>query len=171
MKISHNKVVAVNYYLTGSKGQSAEELIEQTSAENPFVFLVGHGGVLPDFETHLSDKTKGDKFDFRIGAAKAYGNYEQDYVAKLDKSIFMVDGKFDSERIKVGEDVEMNDQDGNRLVGHVLEVSDNHVDMDFNHPLAGYDLHFIGEVLDVREASAEEIDHGHVHGPGGHHHH
>jgi FKBP-type peptidyl-prolyl cis-trans isomerase SlyD len=170
MKISYNKVVAVNYYLTGSKGQSAEELIEQTTSENPFVFLFGHGGVLPDFESHLGDKTKGDKFDFRIGAAKAYGNYEQDYVAKLDKSIFMVDGKFDSERIKVGEDVEMNDQDGNRLVGHVLEVGDNHVDMDFNHPLAGYDLHFIGEILDVREASAEEIDHGHVHGPGGHHH-
>lgn len=170
MKISKNKVVAVNYYLTGSRDNQAEELIEQTTPEQPFAFIYGHAGVLPDFEMHLADKVKGDKFDFRIGATKAYGNYENDYVTKLEKSIFIIDGKFDSNRIKVGEDVEMNDQDGNRLVGHVLEITDTHVEMDFNHPLAGYDLHFIGEVLDVRESTQEELDHGHVHGPGGHHH-
>ncbi len=170
MKISKNKVVTVNYYLTGSRDNQGDELIEETTAEHPFVFLYGHGGVLPDFEMHLVDKTKGDKFDFRIGATKAYGNYEKDYVTKLEKSIFIIDGKFDSNRIKVGEDIEMNDQDGNRLVGHVLDITDAHVEMDFNHPLAGYDLHFIGEVLDVRDASTEEIEHGHVHGQGGHHH-
>lgn len=171
MKVSHNTVVSVNYYLTASKNNQPEELIEQTNPEHPFVFLNGHGGVLPDFEKHLEGKQTGDKFDFNIGSAKAYGAYEKEYVAKIDKSVFMVDGKFDNERIKLDEDIEMNDADGNLLVGKVVEIAEEHVTMDFNHPLAGYDLHFIGEVLNVREALPEEIDHGHVHGPGGHHHH
>ena len=64
----------------------------------------------------------------------------------------------------------MMDDDGNQMYGLVLEVTDAHVAMDFNHPLAGNDLHFIGEVLEVREASKEELDHGHVHGEHGHHH-
>jgi FKBP-type peptidyl-prolyl cis-trans isomerase SlyD len=170
MTISKDKAVAVNYYLTASKNNQPEELIEQTSIEHPFVFLFGFEGVLPDFETNLSGKKKGDKFDFHIGSEKAYGGFEKDYVVKIDKAAFEVDGKFDDSRIKVGEDVEMNDADGNRLVGRVLEITDAHVEMDFNHPLAGHDLHFIGEVLDVREATSEELAHGHIHGPGGHHH-
>lgn len=170
MQVSQEKVVSVNYYLTGSKDNGPEELIEQTSPEHPFVFLFGFGGVLPDFETGLADKQKGDKFDFNIAADKAYGKYEKEYVIKLDRSIFMIDGKFDTERVKVGADIEMNDAEGNPLVGKVVTVNDTTVEMDFNHPLAGFDLHFIGEILDVRAASAEELDHGHVHGPHGHHH-
>ena len=170
MNISDDKAVSVNYYLTASKNNQPEELIEQTSVEHPFVFLYGFGGVLPDFESNLNGKKKGDKFDFHIGAEKAYGKFEKDYVVKIDRAAFEVDGKFDDARIKVGEDIEMNDADGNRLVGKVLEITDAHVEMDFNHPLAGFDLHFIGEVLDVREATQEELDHGHIHGPGGHHH-
>ncbi|MEI8137597.1 MAG: FKBP-type peptidyl-prolyl cis-trans isomerase [Bacteroidota bacterium] len=171
MTISEDKAVTVNYYLTASKNNKPEELIEQTSVEQPFVFLFGFGGVLPDFESNLSGKKKGDKFDFHIGSEKAYGAFEKDYLVKIDKAAFEVDGQFDSARIKIGEDIEMNDADGNQLIGKVLEITEAHVDMDFNHPLAGFDLHFIGEVLDVRQASQEELDHGHIHGPGGHHHH
>ncbi|MBS1652316.1 MAG: FKBP-type peptidyl-prolyl cis-trans isomerase [Bacteroidetes bacterium] len=171
MKIEKNTVVSANYYLSASKDNQPEELVEQTNAEHPFVFLVGHTGVLPDFEKNLIHKIAGDKFDFKIKAAEAYGMYDNEYVMPLKKNIFEVDGKFDSERIKVGEDIEMNDADGNALVGHVVEITDDSVIMDFNHPLAGYDLHFIGEILNVRSATAEEISHGHVHGPGGHHHH
>jgi FKBP-type peptidyl-prolyl cis-trans isomerase SlyD len=65
----------------------------------------------------------------------------------------------------------MRDNDGNPLIGRVLTISDKIVEMDFNHPLAGHDLHFIGEILNVRNATNEELSHGHVHGPGGHHHH
>ena len=171
MTISEDKAVTVNYYLTASKNNKPEELIEQTSVEQPFVFLFGFGGVLPDFESNLSGKKKGDKFDFHIGSEKAYGAFEKDYLVKIDKAAFEVDGQFDSARIKIGEDIEMNDADGNQLIGKVLEITEAHVDMDFNHPLAGFDLHFIGEVLDVRQASQEELNHGHIHGPGGHHHH
>lgn len=171
MKIAEDKAVSVNYYLTASKGNAPEELIEETSKEHPFVFLFGYGGVLADFETNLSGKQKGDKFDFRVGAANGYGTYEKDYVVKIDRAAFLVDGQFDDKRVKEGAELEMTDAEGNPLMGKVLSVTDQSVEMDFNHPLAGYDLHFIGEVLDVREATAEEIEHGHIHGPGGHHHH
>jgi FKBP-type peptidyl-prolyl cis-trans isomerase SlyD len=170
MSISKNKVVSLSYHLTANKGSGPEELIEQTRPEHPFVFLFGHGGVLPDFEINLNNKNKGDKFDFRIKAEAGYGIYEKDFVVKVDRQAFIVDGKFDDKRVKVGEDIEMTDAEGNQLLGKVMQVTDQFVEMDFNHPLAGYDLHFIGEVLDVREATGEELDHGHVHGPHGHHH-
>ncbi len=170
MQISEDKAVTLNYYLTASKNNEPEELIEQTSVDKPFVFLYGYGGVLPDFETNLAKKQKGDQFDFKIKAAEAYGNIEKDYIVKVNKEAFMVDGKFDDARVKLGEDIEMHDAEGNQLIGKVKEISETFVEMDFNHPLAGYDLHFKGEVLDVRAATAEEIEHGHVHGPHGHHH-
>jgi FKBP-type peptidyl-prolyl cis-trans isomerase SlyD len=170
MTISKDKAVIVNYYLTASKNNEQEQLIEETSKEHPFAFLFGHQNVLPDFETALHGKLKGDKFDFRIGSENAYGSYEQDYIVKIDRAAFEVDGKFDDSRVTVGAELPMNDAEGNPLTGIVLSISDKDVEMDFNHPLAGHDLHFIGEILDVREASAEEIAHGHIHGPGGHHH-
>ncbi len=171
MTISEDKAVSVNYYLTASRNNEPEQLIEETSKDHPFVFLFGYGGVLPDFESNLNGKQKGDKFDFRIGSKNAYGQYEKDYVVKISREAFVVEGKFDDARVKVGNELEMSDADGNPLMGKVLAITDKEVEMDFNHPLAGYDLHFIGEVTDVREATSEEIDHGHVHGPGGHHHH
>lgn len=170
MTISEDKAVSVNYYLTASKNNEPEQLIEETSTDHPFVFLFGYGSVLPDFETALNGKQKGDKFDFKISAKNGYGGYEKDYVVKIDKAAFEVDGKFDDVRVKVGQDLEMSDAEGNPLMGRVLSINDTEVEMDFNHPLAGHDLHFIGEVLEVREATQEELDHGHVHGPGGHHH-
>lgn len=171
MQIDNNKVVSVNYHLTGAVPGEAEELIEQTSADKPFVFLYGNGGLLEDFEKNLKGKKAGESFDFHIKAEKGYGEHNQDYVAEIPKEAFHVDGKFDSERVKEGEELPMLDSEGHQMQGLVVEVTDKHVIMDFNHPLAGYDLHFSGNVIDVREATAEELDHGHVHGPGGHHHH
>jgi len=171
MTISKDKAVTVNYYLTANKNNEPEQLIEETSTEHPFVFLFGFESVLPDFETSLNGKQKGDKFDFRISSKNGYGQHEKDYVVKIDKAAFDVDGKFDDVRVKVGQDLEMSDAEGNPLMGRVLSINDKEVEMDFNHPLAGHDLHFIGEVLDVREATQEELEHRHVHGPGGHHHH
>ncbi len=170
MKIEQNKVVSVNYHLTGKLEEQPEELIEQTSTEKPFVFLYGGGGVLEEFEKNMAGKQAGDAFDFHIKATSAYGEHNQDYVADIPKQAFHVEGKFDAERVKEGEELPMLDSEGHQMHGLVVEVGDEHVVMDFNHPLAGYDLHFVGSVLDVREATAEELDHGHVHGPHGHHH-
>lgn len=170
MTISEDKVVSVNYYLTASKNNEGGKLVEETSKEKPFVFLFGYGTVLPDFESNLKNKTTGDKFDFKINAENGYGIHEQEYVVKIDRDAFVIDGKFDDVRVRVGSDVEMSDAEGNPLTGRVIQLGDNFVEMDFNHPLAGHELHFIGEVLEVRQATEEELDHGHVHGPHGHHH-
>lgn len=171
MIISKDTVVAVNYRLTSSVNNGPGELVEETDAQHPFVFLFGTDGVLPDFESNLAGKQQGDKFDFKITAQDGYGMREADYVVKIDRGAFVIDGNFDDTRVKVGRELDMRDADGNPLRGMVTEITETHVEMDFNHPLAGHDLHFIGEVLEVRAATAEELDHGHVHGPGGHHHH
>jgi FKBP-type peptidyl-prolyl cis-trans isomerase SlyD len=170
MTISNNKVVTVNYHLSSHLNGETPELVEQTSAENPFVFIFGVGQLLPDFEKNLVDKKAGDKFDFEVTPQNGYGISDEEMIAKIPKNAFEVDGKFDDERVKEGEELMMNDADGNQLMGFVQEVGDDYVVMDFNHPLADHHLHFVGEVLEVREASADEISHGHVHGPGGHHH-
>jgi FKBP-type peptidyl-prolyl cis-trans isomerase SlyD len=171
MTVSDDKVVTVRYTLFVKKGDGPEEMAEETTPDHPFVFLCGHGGVLTDFEGALTGKKKGDTFDFRLTSAKGYGDHEKDYVVKIDRQAFHIDGKFDEERVKVGRELEMSDSEGNPLTGKVTGISDKEVEMDFNHPLAGYELHFTGEILDVREATREELEHGHVHGPGGHHHH
>jgi FKBP-type peptidyl-prolyl cis-trans isomerase SlyD len=171
MTIEKNKVVTVNYHLTAKYENEEESLVEQTSKEDPFVFLAGAGGLLPDFESNLNGKKAGDSFDFKIDAVNGYGEHNEDYITEIPKEAFLVDGKFDSSRIIEGEEVPMRDEEGNEMIGYVVEVEDNHVVMDFNHPLAGHQLHFVGEVLEVRDATTDELAHGHAHGPGGHHHH
>ena len=84
--------------------------------------------------------------------------------------MFLEDGKPNDELLQVGNTIPMQDSDGNRLDGVVVEVTDTQVKMDFNHPLAGKNLHFTGQIVELRDATSEELAHGHVHGPHGHHH-
>lgn len=170
MKITTDHVVSVEYTLSANMPNQPETLVEQTDINNPFVFLYGHNGVLPEFELQLKDKNAQDPFDFYIETENAYGVYENDYHVNLEKQIFHVEGSFDTTRVFVGNRIEMNDANGHPLEGLVTEISATHVKMDFNHPLAGQRLHFVGRVLDVRMATAEELEHGHVHGPHGHQH-
>jgi len=172
MIIEKNKVVSVNYSLTVYETEGgAETLVEETSIENPFVFLYGNGDLLEDFETALNSKTKGDKFDFRINCERGYGVVHHDHIVNVPIEAFKdEEGNMDDEMVAVGNTLPMHDQEGNRMQGLVVEMTDTFVKMDFNHPLAGKHLHFTGEVIEVRPATLEELSHGHVHGPGGHHH-
>jgi FKBP-type peptidyl-prolyl cis-trans isomerase SlyD len=148
-----------------------EELVEETEPGQPFVFLFGGGGLLEAFESNLQGLKTGDLFDFHLNSEQGYGHRMEDHLIELPKSAFLDEqGVFDDEVIAVGNMLPMTDSDGNRLQGMVNNITDEAVVMDFNHPLAGKHLHFSGTVLDIRPASAEEISHGHVHGPGGHHH-
>ena len=168
MKIENNSVVSVNYLL--SKKDTGEK-IEQTSKEHPFVFIFGTGGLLEDFETNLRDKKAGDTFDFFIDHKRGYGVRDEQHLVNIPIEAFADgEGKFDDENVKIGATLPMVDNEGGRLFGMVAEITKEYVKMDFNHPLAGQDLHFKGEVLDVRPASEEELTHGHVHGEHGHHH-
>ena len=170
MTIGNKTVVSVSYVLT-SKTTGPENLVEKTDNDHPFVFLYGAGGLLEDFEKNLAGKKAGDRFDFHITAAKGYGIKDENYVVNIPVDAFKgEDGTMDKESVKVGNTLPMVDNEGNRMQGLIEEVTEEHVRMDFNHPLAGHDLHFTGEVLEVRHATDEELAHGHVHGPGGHHH-
>ena len=145
MKITANKYVAVTYDLNVGEGEE-RELMEKATVEAPLKFIYGTGMMLPAFEKALNGLEVGGTFNFSIEPAEAYGEYNEEHVLDLPKNIFEVDGKFDAEMIKEGNTVPMMDSNGNRMNGSVLEVKDDIVVMDFNHPLAGETLHFSGEV-------------------------
>ncbi|MFI5163660.1 MAG: peptidylprolyl isomerase [Bacteroidia bacterium] len=173
MNIAKNSVVTLGYTLKSRTGLALEEKqVEKTTPEHPFVFIYGAGMLLPDFEKNIHGKKSGDTFDFFIAAEKGYGMKNEKYIMNIPIDSFKSpDGTLDLNEIRTGNMLTMNDDQGNQLQGQILEVTAVHVRMDFNHPLAGHELHFTGEVIHVRPATAEELSHGHVHGPGGHHHH
>jgi FKBP-type peptidyl-prolyl cis-trans isomerase SlyD len=172
MTVGQNKVVSVTYALmVREAGQTEEVFVEKTDETNPFVFLSGFGGVLPEFEKNLEGLKVGDAFDFILDAANGYGLIENDMLIEIPIGAFVgPDGKIEEGLLQAGNVLPMRDSEGNHLEGTIRQVGVENVVMDFNHPLAGKDLHFSGTVIELREATPEEMDHGHVHGPHGHHH-
>ena len=168
MIIEKNTVVTVHYKL--QRDDAKGDLIEQTHGTQPLVFLYGAGQMIPEFERQLAGKKKGDALSFGIDHKDAYGVVQDEAVVPIPKTSFMVDGKLAEEYLEVGKTIPMSDQSGRQLMGKVLEVQENAVVVDFNHPMAGVDLYFSVDVEDVRAATTSEIEHGHVHGPGGHQH-
>lgn len=156
MKISQNKSVSLSYDLHVGEGDE-RELMERATPENPLQFIFGTNSMLPAFEKELDDLEEGAAFDFVLSPEDAYGEYVDENVVELPKNIFEVDGKIDEKVVFEGATLPMMDSNGNRLNGSVVAVGDNTVTMDFNHPLAGETLHFSGKVLDVKEATPEEI--------------
>lgn len=155
MEIGRNKFVTLSYELriNGTDG----EVVEKTDAASPLEFVFGAGKMLEMFENKLEGFKKGDAFDFELKATEAYGEVNPSAVVEIPKNIFEVEGKIDEELLTEGNQVPMQDAHGNRLMGIVLEVTDEKVKMDFNHPLAGDNLFFKGEIVDIREASEDEL--------------
>lgn len=164
MTIGKDKMVSVSYELKldGKDG----EIFEKAGTENPLIFLYGSGMMLPAFESGLANKKRGDAFEISIAAGDAYGEINEEAIVDLPKNIFMVDGKVDEELITPGNSVPMMSTNGQRMDGIVVSVSGETVQMDFNHALAGEDLHFTGEVLEVRDATPEELSAAHSQGCG-----
>ncbi len=165
MKITANKSVSAEYelYVDGENGE--KELMEKATSQQPLSFIFGVGMMLPKFEENIFGLASGEKFDFTIGVDDAYGPYEDENVLDLDRSIFEIDGKLDDTMIYAGNVVPLMDSEGHRLNAQVVEVTDTHVKVDLNHPLAGETLHFKGSVLEVREATDEEL--ASIYGGGG----
>jgi FKBP-type peptidyl-prolyl cis-trans isomerase SlyD len=168
MEISKNKVVSLTYTLKLDHAEG--ELVEMVDKNEPLVFIYGAGMMLPKFEEQLTGKVEGNVFEFTLSSPDAYGDFQLDMIVNLPLDIFMVDGKVDYEMLKEGNMLPMVDNQGNHLQGKVLGVETETVRMDFNHPMSGKNLHFVGEIVGVREASEEELSHGHIHGDGGVHH-
>ncbi|MEI8273158.1 MAG: FKBP-type peptidyl-prolyl cis-trans isomerase [Paludibacter sp.] len=158
MKITANKSVLAEYELfVDAEVEGELELMEKATVEKPLSFVYGVGMMLPKFEENIFGMQAGDKFDFVINNDDAYGPYDDESVLDLDRSIFEMDGKLDEEMIFEGNVVPLMDGDGNRINAQVVSISDTHVKVDLNHPLAGENLHFKGSVLEVREATEKEL--------------
>jgi len=168
MIIDKNTVVSLHYRLT--ENDLSGELVEETFGGEPLVFLYGAGQMIPEFERQLAGKVSGDNFAFGIKSGDAYGDHDPDAVVLLPMSTFEMDGELDQEMLQIGTIIPMSDDQGNRLNGMVKEVTEEGVMLDFNHPMAGVDLFFTGTIDSLRAATETEMEHGHVHGPGGHHH-
>ena len=152
MKVSENKFVTLAYTLTVD-GQVAD----QATADRPLEFVYGVGMLLPKFEEHISGKAKGDSFEFVLTPAEGYGEVNPQAVVELPKEVFMVDGQLADDMLVVGNVLPMADQAGNRLMGTIKGVNADSVTMDFNHPMAGKTLNFSGEILNLREATPEDM--------------
>lgn len=155
MAITKDKMVSLTYDLR-VEGQDGE-LIEQATAGKPLTFIYGRGMMLPRFEALLEGMEEGKSFEISLSCDEAYGEFDENAVVDLPKNIFIIDGKFDDDIIRVGNTVPMMSTSGQRLNGLVMEITDETVKMDFNHPLAGEDLFFKGEILEVRNATEEEL--------------
>ena len=163
MQVGNNKVVTVTYQLHSNLPSTAKNHVETADKSNPLQFLYGSGMMIPGFEKGLAGKSTGDSFDFVINSEEGYDDNDETAVVDLPIDIFKVDNAIDLSILKIGNVLPMSDNSGNVMNGKVLSFDDTAVKMDFNHPLAGHELHFSGEIIEVREATQEEMDHGHVH--------
>ena len=160
MNISKNKVVSLSYELRldGKDG----EIIETVGADRPLMFVFGTNSLVPGFERNIENMKTGDHFAFLLDCEEAYGLALEEAVVEVPLSAFVVDGEIDHDVLFEGNAIPMTDANGNRLNGVVVELKSDAVVMDFNHPLAGDNLFFSGTVVDVREATFEELERGRV---------
>ncbi|SRR5690606_19000105 len=159
MKIEKDRIVSFHY----SVAEQGKEAIETSEGREPLVILVGHGNIIPGLEKAMEGREAGEKFTADVSAADAYGDVQPGMQQRVPKKYFK------GTRLAPGMQVTLQTKFGPRPVT-VEKVGMSVVDVDLNHPMAGKDLTFSIEIVDVREADAEEIEHGHVHGDGGHQH-
>ncbi len=161
MNISKNCIVTLNYTLTDDEN----ETLDTSVGGEPLVYLHGAKNIIPGLEEALEGKKKGDKFKVSIPAEKAYGEHMDEMVQNIPKNQFPSD-----QDLQPGMKFQANSPQG-PIVLTVVEVGETDILVDGNHPLAGENLNFDVEVAEVRAATEEELNHGHAHGPGGHHDH
>lgn len=152
------RVLSFNYTLKDNQGQ-----VLDSSNDGPLSFLEGHQQIIPALEAEVLSMLIGQKKNVKIAAADAYGDYDQEQVIDVPRE------QVAHINVEVGGLVQVQSPQGVQVL-KVIGMDDKHVKMDANHPLAGVDLEFDVELVDSREATAEELTHGHAHGPGGHHH-
>ena len=155
MKINRNVHVSLSYTLRSKSHEG--EVVEATTEDRPLEFIYGAGLMLPKFEEAILGLEEGDEFKIEIPHMDGYGPIFEERIVDLPKNIFVKDGEFDSEMVAVGNILPMMDSNGNRMDGKVLEIAEENIKMDFNHPMAGEDLFFTGSVLAARESSDEEL--------------
>ncbi len=162
MAIEQNKVITLNFTLTDDHGN----VLDSTEKGGPFSYISGSNMVLPKLEEAVNGMLIGSKKALKLEAKDGYGNYNDDAIQVVGKENFPEDFV-----LEVGMEYMASNPDGVQMPFVISNVDGEEITVDFNHPLAGKNLNFDIELLNVRDATAEELSHGHVHGEGGHHHH
>ena len=165
MNVSEGKIVSLTYTL--NLNDQTGEVLETINKDKPLEFLYGAGYLLPDFEHNIAGLSISQPFAFPLKSENAYGPFREEMVVDIPLRSFEVDGKIDETMIQVGKSIPMRDQSGNRMTGRITQVDEELVTMDFNHPLAGQDLYFQGEIVEVREPTEEELQKMQAHNHGG----
>jgi FKBP-type peptidyl-prolyl cis-trans isomerase SlyD len=159
MSVSLNKVVSIHYTLTNNQGT----ILDTSIGKEPLVYIHGMGHLIPGMEEGIHNRTVGDKLTLNISPEKGYGVRDERMVQEVPIA------SFNGQDIKVGMQFEAGSGE-ERFIITITAVNTETATIDGNHPLAGVELNFEVELLAIREATEEELAHGHVHGPGGHHH-
>ena len=160
MNIQTNRVVSMHYTLKDADGN----VLDTSANREPLAYIQGIGNLIPGLEAQLEGKSKGDKIAAKVEPTDAYGEVREDLFHVVPKSGFQGD-----EELVTGIQVQLDTEHG-PMVATVSSIEGEDVTLDLNHPLAGQTLFFDVEIMDIRDASQDELDHGHVHGPGGHQH-
>jgi FKBP-type peptidyl-prolyl cis-trans isomerase SlyD len=161
MQIAHQKVVSIHYTLTNVDG----DIIDSSEGSEPLSYLHGFGNIIPGLENALTGREAGDRFTVSVTPAEGYGERDDGMIQTVPRNAF-----HGVDEIQPGMQFQAQSPEGMQLVT-VIGVEEDQVILDGNHPMAGLTLNFAVEITAVRDATHEELDHGHVHGPGGHHHH
>lgn len=159
--VAKDTVVSFHYTLTDKNG----EVLDSSKGSQPLVYLHGYSQIVVGLENALVGKTAGATFKVTVDPAEGYGVRRDEMVITLPRT----QGNLPAD-IQVGYVVELVSPEGDEIPARVVNLTEEEITLDANHPLAGETLHFDIELTEVRKATAEEISHGHVHGPGGHHH-
>ncbi|MBD1550851.1 FKBP-type peptidyl-prolyl cis-trans isomerase [Pseudomonas typographi] len=161
MPIAANKAVSIDYTLTNDAG----EVIDSSAGGAPLAYLHGAGNIIPGLEKALEGKQADDELNVTIEPEDAYGDFQPELVSTLSRSMF--EGV---DELEVGMQFHASAPDGQMQIVTIRDLDGDDVTVDGNHPLAGQRLNFEVKVVSVRDATQEEIAHGHIHGEGGHHH-
>lgn len=160
MNISQDRIVTMHYELTDPNG----EVLDSSKGREPLTYLHGHSNLIPGLENRIEGLAANAEVEVEVPAAEAYGERDPAKTIPAKRSQFPAEAK-----LEAGVQFQADGPQGPMVV-RVIKVEGDDITLDANHPLAGVDLKFAVQILEVREASAEEIDHGHAHGPGGHQH-
>ena len=161
-----NRFVSISYSLYIDE-EGEKRLVEETKSGQPFQFISGFGIALDAFEQQLTPLEVGAEFDFALTKDQAYGDSRDDMRLELEREVFSINGHFDHEHVYQDAIIPLQNEEGNRFYGRVVEVGEDKVKIDLNHPLAGETLYFKGKVLENREATEGEISHLMKHLTGG----
>ena len=159
MRIAKHTVATIDYTLTDTD----QNVIDTSEGGEPLSYIHGTGSIIPGLEDALAGKGPGDTVNVSVPPAQGYGERDDSLLKVVPKD------RFETDEIEVGMQFHTSGDDGHQVIT-VVEVTDENVTVDGNHPLAGMTLNFDVKVIEVRDATKEELDHGHAHGPGGHDH-